>query len=409
MNKSKIETIKTFFISILFILLISLTLFNIFYDKINLFLVNPMNFNFDNYSKFVDTNNKAIPEPARPIAFMINKDGIISGAKYDDLTVNLLYNRFKTIIGEAIASASQKQVLPSNEWINILNGDCFYFEYLDKIPVWLLAEGLAYKHSTATDSLEIKKLVVSSDKYNKLSLIIHTGTEIYIFKTPLPFELPELDNFPITTVELTTKSEISVFPESTLIFEPVHLPVLSLQYNYFDEESISQLLTAFNFNPNTNFRYMQSDGDLVIVDDRRTIRISSAGAVIYHDSTQELDSSLDTNEAIRRSLNFIPKGENFWGLGRLEFKDASVQNDSIQVTYKYVWNGLEFLDSNSFFVFKNGVLSEAMLMLYPVKETDIKHTLLPMRQAAILSTNINDLKIAYAIGENGLYYPKWYN
>ncbi len=409
MTHYKRERIKTHCIFILFMLLLVMTAVNWIYDRPD--ITTRLWHQMQGLTTSAPPVNllSQIPESAQPSAIAIRIDGQTLGAQYS-VHVAQTYDTLKSLIGEALASASKGVVLDTDQWVRALDKDCVFITFPMMTPAWIYAEGLT---STLSDDLRAhsfnRLLLVPSDN-ETLLLLLSTGEGYYQYETPLRYDIPLLDMSQLSPLQWSGALSPAVgVARDTLVSEQFStMPLVMMQATPMSVNALAPLLISFGFNPNTESRYTEQNGDLVFVDDERTLHVSPTGAVRYHDSSQSTAPTITITEAVRLALQHIPQGHVFWGDGGLALSSTSTIQDSVQVSFHYVRQGAVFLDTDAVLTLRAGRLVEAQLQLFPATAMDMTQELLPQKQAALILPVGKRLALQYARGDDGVWYPQWY-
>jgi len=308
------------------------------------------------------------------------QDGVIDVAR----PISGDYDRYRVYLGELLAVADKSAPITRRDWDAAIAGGGIYFEFLSPTPVWLVAEGLSFTKAPVFGGVMAYEMVLNED-----GLLVFDGRSYTHFSTPLPLDLPERSGG-----EVANKA----------IF-----PLADTASRFLEEPYLSELLESLGFNPNTNFRHTQPDGQMVFVDDARTLHINPSGRVDYHDGTSYADEvELDERAAIRRCLSAIPGGAAFWGDGHLVFNSAAWQGDDLIFSLTYVLDGALFLDWQTVFTVESGILRNAVMHLAPASFTDEFVRLMPKVRVETLVPQGERVYVGYSLVEDGLWAPDWW-
>jgi hypothetical protein len=351
-----LERFKTVLILVLFLSLVSLALLNWFYWSSNPFAAP------------VHSGDGFAQDGAVDVTRPISGD----------------YDRYRIYLGELLAVADKSAAIARHDWDTAVADGGIHFEFLSPVPAWLAAEGLLFTASDIFEGVIIYEMVLVKD-----GLLVYDGNVYTHFSTPLELNLPE---------------RIGYEP-----LENASFPYVETSGRFLEEPYLSELLESFGFNPNTNFRYTQSDRELVIVDDLRTLHINPNGRVVYHDGTRDTDEHvIDERSAIRLCLSAIPKGEAFWGDGHLVFNSAVWQEDELTFSLTYILDSSVFLNWQTVFVVSGGVLRDAVIHLAPAAVTDEFLRLMPRERAEVLMSEGGRVYVGYSLVGDGLWAPDWW-
>jgi hypothetical protein len=294
------------------------------------------------------------------------------------------YDRYRVYLGELLAVADKSAEITRREWDAAVTGGGICFEFLAPVPIWLVAQGLSFTAADIFDGVIVYEMVLSEN-----GLLVFDGNRYTHFSTPLLLDLPER--------------------AGSISDDRASFPYVETLSRFLEEPYLSEILESFGFNPNTNFRYTQPDGEMVVVDNARTLHINPNGRVVYQDGTRDTDETdLDEQAAIRLCLGAIPEGAAFWGDGYLVFNSTAWQGDEFTFSLTYILDGAVFLDWQTVFVVSGGVLRSAVIHLAPASVTDEFVRLMPRERAEVLALQGGRVYVGYSrVGEN-LWVPDWW-
>lgn len=291
--------------------------------------------------------------------------------------------RYNIYLADFLALADHSERIDAGEWNTALDEGGVHLEFLSAVPVWLFAEGLGSTASELFNDVLITELIL----YDK-GLMTYDGKVYTRFSSPLPL------NFP---AQLEESEESNIFP------------LAAMSNRFLDDQYRSELLEALGFNPNSNSQYPQPNGETVYVDDLRTLHVAPDGRVVYHDGTKYNESTvLDERGAIRLCLSVLPKGTAFWGEGNLVFNTVTKRDGGFDITLSYVLDGAVFIDGQTVFAVRDGVLRDAVIYLSPAYLTEVPVLLMPRKRAAVLIQQGKKLCVGYRKNEGGMWSPEWY-
>ena len=198
-----------------------------------------------------------------------------------------------TLLGEVLGSA--RVFLPSTEraFLDALStGSSVYYDFTTSLPLSVLAGLMGV--ALPEDSLFARRLVVADSDSGQVSLYLGDEENGYLqCATAVSRESLQTT---INSYEMGGASfamddalpdsgrlaPLSLFPEAV---DPQSLPVLTATSAL---GSTDWLLSALNFNPRTNLRYVEADGTEVIVEGERSVRIGSGGHILYQSGGEQI-------------------------------------------------------------------------------------------------------------------------
>lgn len=218
----------------------------------------------------------------------------VSGAygRYGNVTLTTSDDAFNNplsslgqLLGEALGSATTFTSASRETFLEALSLPSVYYDFLSPLPLTVLGQLLGEEPSAG--QLTARRLVIFTDDSQQVSLCMWDGEDSYtLCSTAVSAE--DLNNV-VNSYELGTASLALDFAQSDPLFAgvdpcsllPNQLPQLPVLTAAESISSTDSLLTALGFNPNTKFRYTETDGTQVIKEGSRSLRISPNGTVFY--------------------------------------------------------------------------------------------------------------------------------
>lgn len=378
------ERLKTAAVAVLFVSLLALTLLNVMYDRAG----------GDFYTgSGTPLLTLTVSEPARPALAAVVTGGEMFAAGNGNAGAGVLYDRFRILIGEALASAAGTREITRAAWGAVMEEDCVFFEFSDAVPAWALADGISVEASRFAENLSVKGMILSGG-----GLFINTGEDYFRCDVFIEFAMPE---------QVESQLSAARFINGVIVTGDEYYEAV-LTDRYREEPYLSEILTAMGFNPNTNYRYVQADGDIVFVDGQRTLHAGASGMITYRDGGVYAAAAADEREALRLCLGSLPSGAAFWGDGSLNLSGIETLDGVVSVEFEYALNGAAFIGRRTAFTVKGSRIVEADIWLCPAALSETAADLLPRRQAALLLNEGAGLELRYAEGEDGVWRPGWY-
>lgn len=215
--------------------------------------------------------------------------------RYGSITLTTAADDFdplRTLLEQALSSARTAAPCGTQVFRDALQAPSVYYDFLSPLPVSILAEAV-WTSSQLTGSARYLAL---SGQENGTVLYLWDGAALcYRCDTALPLKDLEsvVNQYELGNArfafELPDAGE-ALAPFSLLTDETPGLPVLSATGTLSDT---TRLLTLLNFNPNTNYRYPESDGSETVVEGERSIRIHPNGTVLYRSGSED-DLTIDS-------------------------------------------------------------------------------------------------------------------
>ena len=195
-------------------------------------------------------------------------------------TADESFEPLRSLLEQALNSARTPTLCSTQAFRDALQAPSLYCDFLSPLPLPILAETL---WASTEQTLPIRYVLLSGQD-DAVTLYLWDGASLcYRSDTTLP--LPELE----TAVNLYESGNThfawdlpgsagELAPFSLLPDTLPDLPVLSAGAALSDT---NRLLTLLDFNPNTNYRYPESDGSETVVEGERSVRIRPNGTVTY--------------------------------------------------------------------------------------------------------------------------------
>jgi len=190
------------------------------------------------------------------------------------------FEPLRSLLEQALGSARSLNLCSIQAFRDALQAPSLYCDFLSTLPLPILAEAV---WTSSEHSLQARYLVLSGQG-DTVSLYFWDGASLsYRCDTDLSsaeletavnrydsgnahfaYDLPE---------EAGELAPFSLLPDAL-----PELPVLSAAAALSDT---NRLLTLLDFNPNTNYRYPESDGSETVIEGERSVRIRPNGTVTY--------------------------------------------------------------------------------------------------------------------------------
>lgn len=188
------------------------------------------------------------------------------------------FEPLRVLLAEAVNSARSPNLCSVQSLQDALQSPSLYCDFLSPLPLPILAEAV---WASSEQAFQARFLVLSGQE-ETVSLYLWDGASLcYRCETELASQ--DLK----TTVNLYESGNAHFawdLPESTLSpfsLLPDTLPELSTLSAAAALSDTDRLLTLLDFNPNTNYRYPESDGSETVVEGERSVRIRPNGTVVY--------------------------------------------------------------------------------------------------------------------------------
>lgn len=244
----------------------------------------------------------AASELQTPVHVAISGDGAYG--RYGNLTLTTADEAFaslKTFLQEALGSARMFSSSDENAFFAALNRTSVYYDFLEPLPLSVLAELIGA--SAEEEYISARQLILSASEDGIVQLTLSDGAGSYfrcdtaISSSDLLAAVNhfELGNGYFAFDYTDLDGHYSRVSPSSLFLDPLPtLPVLAVSSSLSDSSGI---LSNLGFNPHTNSRYTEANGTEVIVEGNHSVRLLPDGTVRYKGSDEASESAL-TVEAV---------------------------------------------------------------------------------------------------------------
>lgn len=157
-----------------------------------------------------------------------------------------------------------------------------YYDFLSSLPLSVVADLV---RAEGEDMVSARRLIVAEDDDGTVSLYLWNGEDGFFHcATALTAETLEetVNRYELGNAFFAFESEDpnaqTAAPCSLFLEAPPSLPELSIAIPLSDTD---RLLLALDFNPNTQFRYVDASGAEVVREGERTLRLHPDGTLVY--------------------------------------------------------------------------------------------------------------------------------
>ena len=332
---------------------------------------------------------------ATPSVIAIGTGHARYGVRYDDASVNRVYNELSPLLGDALCTADAPRVVPEEEWLTALTGANIYLFYPGRVPQSVLTSWLCGEDEPRTSlSGSVRQLLLCPDSDGSLLLCYRDETSgQYCFcqtSTELTGQLEaRCSNYLSNEAAFACETDSPLAPSTLLLPDALSAPMLSVDAVSFTDSSLTALLTAMEFNPRTNATY-SSDAGQVVLDGTSTLRIGGDGNVSYESGSESRLLIREGNQAqaieVARQLAQQTVGAQC-GDASLYLMDAAYDEEGVYVIrFGYCLDGMPILpegaDCAALFRVADGQVASCVLHYRTYARTDTLVLLLPEKQAA---------------------------
>lgn len=326
------------------------------------------------------------------------------------------------LLGDVLGTAKSTSSCAKEDFLSALGTTSVYYDFLSPLPLPILAD-LA---NITVASGSTARCVVVAEEEAGVCLYLWDGGSGYL-RGDTALSLQDLttvvDSYELGNAQFamdlvrTESSAQSIAPHSLFLETTPTLPVLSETVPAADS---AHLLTALQFNPNTQSRYTESNGTEVIRDGSRTLRILTDGSVQYQsgsDPVLTIDAAGEQPSLQEAAAGASKLLHTMLGSAAGEaslYLDGILQTDTgCTLTFSYQVGGIpiRFSDGESAaeVTLSGATVSALTLRVRQFSSAGSDSLLLPLRQAlAIAARHAGaELSIGYASDGSGTVSAGW--
>lgn len=216
--------------------------------------------------------------------------------RYGNVTLSTEDEDFEPLRGlleQALAAVDRLTGSTQEDFFAALETAGVYYDFLSPLPLSLLAELV---RTTADEDVTARYLIVSADE---------SAVALYLWDGALGYYRCDTAISPESLEQIVNQYELgnacfafecpdpnaqAAAPQSLFLEEDPMLPQLTISIPLADAD---RLLTALDFNPNTQYRYVDASGTEVVREGDRTLRIHTDGTITYAGGTNPLSAVPD--------------------------------------------------------------------------------------------------------------------
>lgn len=336
-------------------------------------------------------------------------------------TTDEAFAPLRSLLEQALGSARTYTACDRKAFLAALQSTSVYCDFRSPLPLTILTE-LMWTSSEDTDIMAQRLAVTEQD--GRVVLYLWDNAETFLCsETALSPEnlVDTVDQYELGNAQFAFDASTSQYqdisPFSLFLNNEPDLAILSATASL---PATNRLLTALNFNPNTQNRYLDPNGTEVIREGERTLRIRTDGTAVYQSSG---DTSLSIS-AVGESPTSL---EAVTGVASLlnaaltsTLGDASIYLERIQqngsvttLLFGYQVDGvpIRFSDGQSAaeVTLSGTSVSSMTLRAQQYTATEEPSLLLPLQQALAIAARYGnaELSIGYADSGSGTVSAQW--
>ena len=375
-------------------------------------------------------SGRDLPAAAPPAAAKTALTGPVRAAvasaygRYGSVTLTTGDEAFEPLRGlleQALRPPLDYSLSSRQEFFAALDRTSVYYDFLSPLPLSVVADLV---RAEGEDTVSARRLVVAEEDSETVSLYLWDGGDgVFRCATALTPETLEetVSRYELGNAFFAFESPDpnagAAEPASLFLETPPALPELSITIPLSDTD---RLLLALDFNPNTQFRYVDAGGTEVVREGERTLRIHTDGTITYQGGgapalpiipSGESPTLLETAGAVNDLLHSL--------LGatvddaELYLEEIRQSGGSTVVRFGYQVGGvpIRFTDGESAaqVTVTDGAVSAMTFRIRQYTAGGNASLLLPLRQALAIAAREEgaELAVGYADGGAGTVSAKW--
>lgn len=364
-------------------------------------------------------NSVTLTAATLPSSIVVTTDGGRYGIQYDQTRVDELFARLGPLLGDALVSAGQPQVISEQDWQVFLSGESICFDFAGDVPLFALGGWLSGAGKCSLKG-SARRLLLCAGKGDGV-LLCWQDADSGLFSscaTALTRDLhlaPVVGEYPANGAYFAYEDEVlsrSIRPY-TLITEEQAGAEYSVS-NPLNSSNTAVLLSALSFNDQNHTRI--SSGE-VYLDDGDRLEVEDDGIVTYRNAQGEKypvgNSASEAIEAARKLAEGAVGA--LCGEAGLYLISARQEEDGFLVRFGYRLNGSAVqLHQEGWcaqFLIQDGYVAEFTLRLRSYAATGEEALLLPIDRAAAmlpaLTEGRSELSIQYLDQGGDTVSPQW--
>lgn len=345
-----------------------------------------------------------------------------SYGRYGSLGLTTNSDGFSALgLREALGSVQALTVSNTDGFRAALSGVSIYFDFLDPLPVPVVAGLIGVESSDLTGT--VRGLLLSAGAGDSVRLYLWDGSDGVVWGT-----VPDAALSPGALEEAVSQSgfegvsfafdDVAVdplygqlFPLSILPTELPELPVLSASIPASDAD---RLMVSLGFNVNTRDRYTESDGTQVITEaeTNRSLHIHPDGEIVYRGGTEsplviaaQEEAPTASEAALGAFILLQTLTENITGDGTLYLLSVQQMGETTQLRYGYHIGGvpIRFSDGGcaAEVTLAGTAVTELSLRLRQYTASGESSLLLPLRQTLAIAAEQPGAELSLGYADTG--------
>ena len=342
--------------------------------------------------------------------------------RYGNVTLstdNEAFEPLRGLLEQALASTDRFEDSNQEDFFAALETTSVYYDFLSSLPLSLLGELV---RTTGEESISARYFIISGDE---------SGVTLYLWDGALSYYRCDTSISPESLEQVINQYELgnacfafecedpnagAAAPQSLFLEDTPALPQLTISIPLADTD---RLLTALDFNPNTQYRYMDAGGTEVVREGDRTLRIHADGTITYSGGSSLLSAAGSEEpptllEAVSAAnsllLSLVPSGSD----AELYLESARQIGETTTLRFSYQAGGIPIRFSDGTSAAEITMVGRMISNLtFRVRQYTLEGTdslLLPLRQALAIHASAHvgsELFIGYTDSGTGTINAGW--
>jgi len=318
---------------------------------------------------------------------------------------------FRQLLEQALNSASAPTLCSAAIFEDELRSPSLYCDFLSPLPLSVLANAVWTSNELP---FRARYLLLSGQDETAALYLWDGGSTCYRCSISLPLQELEtaVNQYESGNTHFAldlTESAQALAPFSLLPDAVPAIPVLSASASL---SGTDRLLTQMDFNPNTNYRYPESDGSETVVEGDRSLRIRPNGIVVYSSGEEsvltieaqgEHPTLLEAALGANALLNELLAGTS--GEAKLYLTEIQQTGSVSTLCFNYQAGGIPIRFSNgqnaAEVTLEGAVVSDITLRFRQYVSAGTNSLLLPLTQALAIAAQQPGQELSIGYVDNG--------
>ena len=351
--------------------------------------------------------DRALAEAARPIMLVLTNEASERAVfKYDMDTLDLIYERTSSSLGEALGSLSAPEECTETEWRQALQSPGIMFEYHTAMPLelvrdWLGASGEGY-------GISPRRICLVFDN-NATALYLESNGKFYVSQTAsLGGETSVSTTYDGSLKYQFEQDDSSVSPYTILSTAGSSHATAIITNPLSDGSALPAAVSVLGVDLRLTSSYPESDGTRVYISNTFYLSVSPDGVVDYHRDVEPTAMPAELRDAVELARRTVAATIGaFSGDARVHFTGCSAIGGAVTVTFDYFFAGGRVIfpgQKSAAEITVTGNSVTALTLYFRSFDTSDSMVLLPEAQALAISNG--EFALGYA--DSATAFPFWY-